>query len=62
MYRKHEEVTEALLSGKAKLRSMRNLVSNYRTAGRVDVVIMLMSGIEMYLWETKYKDGKEGIL
>jgi hypothetical protein len=59
MYRKPEDVTEALLSGKAKLRSMRNLVSNYRTAGRVDVVIMLMSGIEMFLWETKYKVGVE---
>ena len=59
MYRKHEDVTEALLTGKAKLRSMRNLVSNYRTAGRVDVVIMLMSGIEMYLWETKYKVEEE---
>ena len=59
MYRKHEDVTEALLSGKAKLRSMRNLISNYRTAGRVDVVVMLMEGVERYLWETKYK-GDEG--
>lgn len=56
MYRTVEQIVTALHTGKTTLKSMRNSVSRYRQTGNLECVIMYMTAIETYLYESK-KDG-----
>lgn len=53
MYRTVEQIVTALHTGKTTLKSMRNSVSRYRQTGNLECVILYMTAIETYLYESK---------
>ncbi len=53
MYRTVEQIVTALHTGNTTLKSMRNSVSRYRQTGNLECVIMYMTAIETYLYESK---------